>query len=241
MDPPPKEIVTEAYDQIADWYLTWVQSQHTPRERYAASLLAHLPPPPSSHSPPQILDLGCGPGVPITRLLLDRGAHVTANDISPRQLALARRHCPSAKFVEGDMASLDLPAASFDGVVSFYTIFHLPRDEQPAMFRRIYGWLREAGVLACNLATVDEDEIYGEFLGYGMFWSSFETQKSLDMLREVGFEVVQSEVLGAAEGDGTQEGQVLEEGDPDFGVEFLWVLARKTKRKETGLDGGEVF
>src|SRR5512140_3518911 len=44
MDPPPKEIVTEAYDQIADWYLSWVQAQHTPRERYAAAVLARLSP-----------------------------------------------------------------------------------------------------------------------------------------------------------------------------------------------------
>ncbi|KAF2249797.1 methyltransferase type 11 [Trematosphaeria pertusa] len=214
MSSAPKEIVQQAYDHIAEWYLDWASTQPSPRERYTDKVLAHAP------SSPHILELGCGSGVPITRMLLDRGARVVANDISSKQLSMAKAQCPSAQFVPGDMAALSFAPASFDGVVCFYTIFHLPRAEQRGMLANICSWLKPGGMFAFNLATVDEEEIHGEFLGHGMFWSSFGVEESMKMVREVGLEVVEAEVLEA--GDGR-----LEESDPDYGVKFMWVVARK--------------
>ncbi|KAK4135289.1 methyltransferase type 11 [Trichocladium antarcticum] len=214
MGDTPKEIVEQAYDYIADWYLGWVDGQRSPRERYADKVLDNAP------ASPRILELGCGPGIPITRMLLDRGAQVVANDISSKHITMARARCPEATLIAGDMALLDFGPASFDGVVCFFTIFHLPRAEQKGMLARIHSWLKPGGMFVLNLATVDEEEIYGEFLGQGMFWSSFGVEGSKAMLRDVGFEAVEAEVLEAGDG-------LLEEDDPDHGVEFLWVAARK--------------
>lgn len=222
MDEPPKQIVAEAYDRIADWYLNWVQDQKSPRERYTTKVLENAP-----CSPPNILELGCGPGVPITRMLLDHGANVTANDLSSKHLDMARSRCPEATFLPGDMAALSFQPASFDGIISFHTIFHLPRGEQKDMLAKIYSWLKPGCVFVCSLATVDEEEIYGEFLGTGMFWSSFSVEESKAMFEDVGFEQVETEVLEAGEVK-FEEGDVkLEEGDADYGVKFLWVAARK--------------
>ncbi|EFW99140.1 methyltransferase type 11 [Grosmannia clavigera kw1407] len=213
MHDKPKEIVEQTYDDIAEWYLDWVKGQDSPRERYTDMVLENAPP------SPRILELGCGPGVPITQRLLKRGAQVVANDISARQLVMARARCPQATFVQGDMAALVFAPLSFDGIISFYTIFHLPRAEQRAMLCKISSWLRPGGLFACNLATFDAEEIHGEFLGHGMFWSSYGVGENKAMLEAAGMDLVAAEVLEAGDGH-------LAESDPDYGVKFLWVVAR---------------
>ncbi|KAE8153477.1 S-adenosyl-L-methionine-dependent methyltransferase [Aspergillus avenaceus] len=218
MSDNPEEIVKNAYENITTWYLNWTTTQKSPRETYTQALLTTLQSQ-TANTRPQILELGCGPGVPITQLLA-KSAAVTANDISPKQIALARARCPTATLIPGNMTGLAFEDESFHGAVSFYTLFHLPRGQLGDMLRRVYGWLKPGGVFALNLATVDEEEIHGEMLGYGMFWSSFDVAGNRALLESVGFEVVKVEVLGA--GDGS-----LEEGDPDYEAEFMWVLARK--------------
>ncbi|KAK1670988.1 hypothetical protein BDP55DRAFT_754267, partial [Colletotrichum godetiae] len=58
-------IVKYAYDHISEWYLQRVDSQKSPREKYTKRLLEGL------RTSPTILELGCGPGVPILKMLLD--------------------------------------------------------------------------------------------------------------------------------------------------------------------------
>lgn len=210
----PKRTVEQSYDEIADPYLTWVQSQTSPRQRYTTRVLENAP------KSPRILELGCGAGVPITRMLLDHGAQVVANDISAKQISLAKERCPTAELIQGDMMSLSFESESFDGAVSFYAIFHLPRSEQKVMLERIYGWLKPGSLLAFNLGTEDGEECHGEFLGRGMFWSNQDIESSKTMVKEVGFEIVDADSLEAGDGK-------LDESDPDYGVKFLWIVARK--------------
>jgi SAM-dependent methyltransferase len=214
-----KLINSQAYNHLATWYLDWINTQSStspsPRETYALKVLElKRSEKAASSSPPSILELGCGPGVPITRLLLDQGAHVLANDISPEQIRLAKaaNRSPRATFVPGDMAALSLPAAGFDGVVCFFTLFHLPRAEQGPMLAKIYEWLKPGGLLVCNFATFDEEEIYGEMMGHGIFWSGFGVEGNREMLTDVGFEIEREEVL---------------ESEADGGNEFQWIAARK--------------
>jgi SAM-dependent methyltransferase len=213
-----KLINSQAYNHLAPWYLNWITSQTSttpsPRETYALKVLEPKRSEKEPSSPLSILELGCGPGVPITRLLLDQGAQVLANDISPEQMKLAKaaNRSPRATFVAGDMAALTLPAASFDGVVCFFTLFHLPREEQGPMLAKIYEWLKPRGLLVCNFATFDEEEIYGEMMGHGIFWSGFGVEGNRGMLMDVGFEIESEEVL---------------ESEVDGGNEFQWIAARK--------------
>lgn len=222
-----KLVNTEAYDHLATWYLSWVSAQtNSPRERYAAKVLENYNKNASESTPssptqqPSILELGCGPGIPITALLLSSGAHVLANDISPAQIALAKTKThphpqnSQVKFVAGDMATLSLPPSTLDGVVCFFTLFHLPRAEQPPMLSKIHSWLKVGGLLVCNFATFDEEEIYGEMMGCGIFWSGFGVQENRAMVAEAGFEIESEEVL---------------ESEVDGGNEFWWVAARKIR------------
>jgi len=229
-----KLVNTEAYDHLASWYLSWVSAQtSSPRERYAAKVLEKYNNNTNNNDdddkntsqqnqqPPYILELGCGPGIPTTHQLLSSGARVLANDISPAQIATAKplihQHFPNnpnVTFLASDMTSLTLPPLTLDGVVCFFTLFHLPRAEQPPMLSKIFGWLKVGGLLVCNFATFDEEEIYGEMMGHGIFWSGFGVGGNRAMVLGAGFEVEMEEVL---------------ESEVDGGNEFWWVAARKTR------------
>ncbi|KAG9376653.1 O-methyltransferase [Pyrenophora tritici-repentis] len=184
-----------------------VSQQSSPRERYTQTLLKKLPP------SPHILELGCGPGIPTLRSLLDQGAHVVANDISTAHIQMAHRSCPEAKLLIGDMTALNFAPSTFHGAIGFYTLFHLPRSKLRGMLTKIHTWLKPGGVFAFNLATIDEEEIHGEVLGYGMFWSGYGVGHSRRLVEEVGFEVLLGEVVKAGKGR-------LEEWDQDLRRRF---------------------
>lgn len=133
--------VKKAYDTMAPTYTAWTQPTHETRLRYLKALLGAL----GEDETITVLELGCGAGVPCTGFMASRpNIKVTANDISDAQIALARQRLPpSVEIAPRDMVEWEFDVARFDGVVGMYSLFHLPRDEQTVMLRRIF-WLVEA-------------------------------------------------------------------------------------------------
>lgn len=144
----------------------------------------------------RVLDLGCGAGVPVARALAERFA-VRGVDISAGQLALAREQVSGATFVQADMRTFDVPEASLDAVVSFYAIFHLPREEHAGLFGRIHRWLRPGGLLLASLAWRDEAAYTEDFLGVEMHWSNYAIEEYRQMLAAAGFVVLETRELTA--------------------------------------------
>lgn len=70
----------------------------------------------------RVLDLGCGAGIPATKLLTDSGFAVVGVDFSEVQIARARTLVPDATFDCADIVFWDSDPASFDAVVSLYTL-----------------------------------------------------------------------------------------------------------------------
>lgn len=127
----PKRIVADGYDVIGDEYAKQVaESDQDDRQRYTRVFVDSLP------SGSRVLDLGCGAGLPTTIRLAER-FRVTGVDISERQISRARWNVPNATFVHADMASVDFPPAAFDGVVAFFSIVHVPRDEHSSLLRAV--------------------------------------------------------------------------------------------------------
>lgn len=122
----------------------------------------------------RVVDLGCGAGVPATRELAAHGLRVAGVDFSPVQLSRARRLVPAGRFVQADMATLQLRPASVDAVTAFYSLIHLPLPDQRALLPRIRAWLRPGGYLLAVTGaawwTGTED-----FLGADMFWDHADT------------------------------------------------------------------
>jgi len=214
-----KALVREGYNKMAEKYLKWTLEEETLRTMFLEKLLSHT----DDASKAKVLELGCGAGIPSTKLLADRFQRVVANDISDAQIDLAKTNVPQANvtFVREDMTQLTFESESLSAVVAFYSIIHLPREEQPAMLKQIWTWLADGGFLLCNLGVTDDPGTMNEdWLGARMYWSSFNVETNIEQLEKAGFTIVESEVLSIKE-DGTM-------------VPFLWILARKS-----GLESGQ--
>jgi cyclopropane fatty-acyl-phospholipid synthase-like methyltransferase len=140
----------------------------------------------------RVLDLGCGAGVPGTRLLAER-YRVVGVDLSGVQVERARRLVPAAEFIQADMTEVDFPPGSVDGIVSLYAVIHVPVAEQEALFRRMRRWLRPAGYMLVTVGSEAWTGTEDDWLGSGatMFWSHAEEGTYLRWLEDAGFEIAE--------------------------------------------------
>jgi ubiquinone/menaquinone biosynthesis C-methylase UbiE len=224
-----KEVVKRSYNQIAPAYLSFTLSRSSPRLRYLDRLLRTLSP------GSNVLELGCGAGVPVTQTLCqhENVGTVIANDISERQIELARERClqwsDKLEFISGDMMALDFEEGQFHGIAAFYSIFHLPGAEQPEMIRKIHQWLKPGGILVCNFGakeTSDDENVkQWNYFQADMFWSGLGVGATKKMISQAGFDLLVAEVRNSNED--LDPGKESHASDPDRDVEFLWIVARK--------------
>src|SRR5438093_11977635 len=203
----PKEIVARGYDAIALRYAEWAGQVDSPVMEWVRDLDARL------DEGADVLELGCGRGVPATRELARRHS-VTGVDISAVQIELARHHVPEASFVHADAIELDVAPGSLDAVVALYFFGHVPVDEQRDLVGRIACWLTDGGLLLATFGAGDQgEEIDEDWLGAPMFFASLGGDSYLPLLRDYGLEPLRDEVVSQHE--------------PGHGdVAFHWVLAR---------------
>jgi SAM-dependent methyltransferase len=203
----PKEIVARGYDAIALRYAEWAGRVESPALDWLRDLDARLT------DGADVLELGCGRGVPGTRELARRH-RVTGVDISAVQVELARHHVPEASFVHADAADLDVAPASLDAVVALFFFGHVPADEQGALLRRIRTWLREGGLLLATFGAGEAaEEVDDDWLGAPMFFASLGADAYPALLRQLGFEPLRDDVVTHRE--------------PGHGeIAFRWMLAR---------------
>jgi SAM-dependent methyltransferase len=210
-DENAKAVVRNGYDNIAETYLNWSVDKESPRLAHVEQLLSMLPRP----SDARVLELGCGAGIPSTKVLAEQCREVVANDVSDAQLKLAKENVPAdnVQFVRADMAELDFDPSSLDAVVAFYSIIHLPRKEQLDMFQKIWTWLVPGGYIVCNVSVEDNPGATREWLGSPMYWSSFDAETNVQRVHDAGFDIITREILWDDE-DGRS-------------VPFLWLVAKK--------------
>ena len=94
-----------------------------------------------------LLEIGAGPGK-FTRLLVEAGLRVTANDVSPVLLArLAEATGGRAEPLAGDAHDLAaLTSRTFDRVAGFFVLHHL--TDFPRLFASIFGRTAPGGRIA---------------------------------------------------------------------------------------------
>ena len=155
-----------------------------------------------------ILDLGCGICIPFDRYFVDKGYEVKGVDFVEKNIKRAKENVPEADFVNADFSQLSFSKESFDAIVSFYAIFHIPRDEHLDLLKKMNTWLKESGVILITMGTGDDEKIESEFVGSDMVWSSFSIQKNKEIVRKAGFEILRS----------------YEETEEEH---HLWILAEK--------------
>lgn len=159
-----------------------------------------------------VIDLGCGSGDPAD-VEISKEHQVTGVDISQTQINFARQNVPTGHFLHGDACSAEFPPSSFDAVVSFYTLEHIPREEHKTVLRRICKWLRVGGLLLISMEAGDYDDVIGEWLGVPMFISCYDPDTMKRMVNEAGFELLETAIETQLEGGND--------------IPYLWVLGQK--------------
>jgi cyclopropane fatty-acyl-phospholipid synthase-like methyltransferase len=216
------ERVRQGYDLIAEPYLELVTRHRPsdPRPAWIDDLLARLA------AGSNVLDLGCGPGVPTAAAFADHGHHVTGIDISPRQVELARANVPRGRFMVVNAMDAEFEPGSFDAIVALFSLTHIPRERWRSLFSAFVQWLHPGGWLLATFGMSDSEGWDEEdFLGFGHSnWTNgFGPDTSQRLLHEEGF--------------GIDRAETIEDELPSGLERWLWVLGHietgKSKRQST--------
>lgn len=197
------------------------------------------------------IELGCGTGY-VSGWMVRRGARVTAIDVSPAQLATARRlaaaHEVEITFVEGNAEQTGLPAASFDFAISEYgaAIWCPPQ----IWLREAWRLLRPGGklvflgnhplsLICAPLDGADTDlGLHRPYRGMtGVDWTEVEIDPSgvcfnltlsdwIALFTEVGFQVTGYQELFAPEGARGSRGGVPADWAKSYPSEQVWSLVK---------------
>ncbi|RPJ47325.1 MAG: class I SAM-dependent methyltransferase [Chloroflexi bacterium] len=148
----------------------------------------------------RLLELGCGCGLPVARRLTSKYRY-TGVDLSPVQCRRAQENAPTAEILSADMTALDFPPANFDAILAFFSIIHIPVEEQPLLYKRITSWLRPGGLFMVTLPltawTGTEDNWHDS--GATMYWSHADTPTYLQWLDVLGFDILWTSFLPEGE------------------------------------------
>jgi len=180
----PKTIVREGYDRASHAYRGDEFAYQ--RSGYAYWLSRFTP---GLADGARVLDLGCGCGVPVSRELARR-YDVTGVDLSPVQIARARRLEPRARFLRADMATVAFEPRSFDAAVAFFSLINLPLAEQSTVIERVARWLEPGGRLLAVVGKWASTHIERNFRGVrgaAMYWSYADVATYREWFGRAGF------------------------------------------------------
>jgi SAM-dependent methyltransferase len=202
----PQAVVRKGYDDIGARYHDWSHDDPV-RLRFVGEALDRLRP------GSVVVDLGCGPGDPATRMLAEQ--HIVLGvDLSLTQLRLARELAPRASVVAADITRFTLAPASVDAVVSFFALGHVPPAAHAPLIAEIARWLRPGGFLLTSAPLHAGEDVEDGWLGVPMYFGGIGEDAMTLAVRDAGLSLVSAERVAQDEGDG----QI---------VVFLWVTATK--------------
>ena len=138
----------------------------------------------------KVCEIGCGPGQ-IARYLQDRQVSMCGVDLSEEMVKWARRLNPDISFQRGDMRALEIPDASLAGIVCFYAIIHLKREDVPRALSEMHRVLKPGASLLLSFhggeGELHRDQWYNMPVSIDI--CLFEREEMAGYLEAAGFEV----------------------------------------------------
>ncbi|BCR05006.1 hypothetical protein DESUT3_20750 [Desulfuromonas versatilis] len=130
------------------------------------------------------LDVGCGAGGRVVRMLQNHGFNITGIDVSQEMIRLAREQHPSMTFLHQDICTWETDR-HFDLIVAWDSIFHLPLEMQHPVVAKLCRLLSEGGVLIYSFGDA-EGEHEDCWQGDRFHYSSIGINGNLRVLMENG-------------------------------------------------------
>jgi len=183
----PQSALQASYDRIAENFAAEFSGE-LERKPFDRELLDQFSETVRTHG--LVCEIGCGPGQ-IARYLHDRGVNMCGIDLSPEMIKFARQLNPNISFEPGNMLELDVPDASLTGIISFYAVIHLERQDVTRALEQMYWALKPDGKLLISFhggqGQLHRDEWYGRPVSIDV--NLFETDEMSGYLTAAGFEI----------------------------------------------------
>jgi SAM-dependent methyltransferase len=118
------------------------------------------------------------------------------------QIRRATELVARAEFVCADISTIAFEPDSFDAVVSFFALIHLPLEDQPSLLERIAAWLRPSGLFLATTGYWAWTGAEENWLGGGvpMWWSHADVATYRKWITTAGLSIEREEFV--PEGDG---------------------------------------
>ncbi|MCW4051863.1 MAG: class I SAM-dependent methyltransferase [Candidatus Bathyarchaeota archaeon] len=197
-----KEIVKKGYDEIARQYQAnrHIFDNVEILKQFSNSLPKNT----------RILDAGCGAGVPCAKLLIQAGFDVVGVDFSTSMLKMAKKNVPEVAFIKEDLTNLGFRDNSFDGLVALYSIIHVPREMHTSLYQSFHRILKPDGLMLICIGS-DEWEGEDEYFGARMFWSEYNHEEAVQIVKNAGIQIISGKHLAIG------------------GERHYWIIARNKK------------
>lgn len=145
-----------------------------------------------------ILDVGCGTGVK-AKYLTNKGLRVIGIDFAQKQIEIAKKFAPQAKYYVMDMRQCDRLTGEFDGIFAQASLFHIPKKEIPEVLKIILSKLKRGGYFYLAVKErkkVDEEIKVEDDLGYQYerFYSYFTHDEIRNYFKKSGLEIIFEEI-----------------------------------------------
>jgi SAM-dependent methyltransferase len=139
----------------------------------------------------RVLDVGCAGGRD-SGWFASHDFQVEGIDISPALIEIAKKAVPNATFSVMDLANLQYPPESFDGIWCSCVLLHVPRAEAPSVVANFGRILRPSGILYIlvkegNREGLEQDARYGNAT---KFSSYFQVGELHDMLEAADLKIM---------------------------------------------------
>ncbi|KAH8551805.1 S-adenosyl-L-methionine-dependent methyltransferase [Umbelopsis sp. PMI_123] len=211
----PRQLVADGYNVLAQPYLDWSKNpdgggnggKDTPLERHFDHFLSLLAQKSGGNHHLQVLELGCGAGIPWTSRVskaLAKTGQLTATDISHSQIELATKHLlqsdpahSNVTLLLRDAMDLEFEPNQLDAVYAIFSLIHLPQHDQEIILKRIATWLKPDGLMFMNFSAQPQSSEDTNVWLDGkttMYWSALGLSRYDQVLAEVGLTVVVRDV-----------------------------------------------
>jgi cyclopropane fatty-acyl-phospholipid synthase-like methyltransferase len=190
-------MIETPYDYIAESFNAIRTHLSSKEEEYLALLLQPLA------GPSTILDLGCGTGTPIAAHIAAQGHRLVGVDGSEAMLTIARRQYPEHRWIHDLIQRVEF-TETFDAIVCWDSLFHLPRQEYQPVLSKIHRWLVPGGRLMVSSGYLVDEKDGGfkdTMFGYEFFYDSLPPDRMVAAVKEIGFEILLAEVCNPPDGN----------------------------------------
>jgi ubiquinone/menaquinone biosynthesis C-methylase UbiE len=176
--------VIDIYDTISDSYANQYRDDLSERP-HIDTFLEKLPP------KSKILDAGCGPGQTVS-YIAKKGFQVIGIDFSNKMLSIAKKNYPNCVFRLMDMQHIEFPQDTFNGILSSYSLIHIPDVNIYKVLSSFYRILKKDSWLAIFGQEGKSDHFVDEPFAPGKktFFNFFTPKRIETSLRDAGFSFI---------------------------------------------------